>query len=894
MLSVVCQSSWATAFRRAQHFIVALVLASLVAACGGGGGDDSTSSISIKLDRTSLSFTYLEGAFPNQETVVGTLVGELKGPLYMLATDEGTALNPQIGTSFSTTSASFFIRPKEGLAPGSYSGRLKVLACSDQLCNSPVAGTPLYVAYTIVVQPVFRATPGSVDLISSAGQPAVGAVQIQLPAGAAGFSVAPSSIPTWLEAEAIGTELRIRSKPWRSGSYNAMLELVAGNDRVVVQVNLQVFAPQGGDRDLSVAPQSLTLSAFENVLSTSQDIVIGRPSWAPDTEIPWRIEYEGATQGWLLATKTANGLSLVGDARVLRQGSYRAALVFEPSAPASPSRVPVAFTVGAGMVSPAAVVTSATAKTSIADLSGSWTIQAAGGSAFTWRAQSSDGWLLLSRSSGSIGDTLNWTIDPAAFARLTNFVSHTAAVTLQPDAAHISPVSVNVTISKRLPEVHSTSPQVLLKTLGGTLVIAGRGFNELLDPATSLQISGLQTTTVTRVNDSMLRVTVAAPPSEGAVPVTISNALGELTERGSVRIVSPQTYAYAAIPSGGNPRSILVDPARNAVWGVNVKAETLQRFSYNGSTWSVSAKPVPNILDAGLAADGNSILVTSTPGRLTMIDAESLATTFTLDEPRQFYRGSLYASFGIPRTADGRSWLTIGSTWNEFGWFDVRTRTIKPRDSQPGFTTSFYGGPEAVSSWDGSRMLVVQSGLISPTPPMLEYNPSSGLLSVDPSGQTYVDDMHLSADGSKAILYGSQVRDRTGALIGRATLPDTRNYYSRTGLMSPDGRRAYVLARPLMIGLKSRVYVYDTQAINPVSTDLPLVGSIELQDEPTCLTDDYHCNTRARSAISPDGGTLFYLGDRYLVIQPIDPALRSINASVTRRTLQAPQPKRWK
>lgn len=43
------------------------------------------------------------------------------------------------------------------------------------------------------------------------------------------------------------------------------------------------------------------------------------------------------------------------------------------------------------------------------------------------------------------------------------------------------------------------------------------------------------------------------------------------------------------------------------------------------------------------------------------------------------------------------------------------------------------------------------------------------------------------------------------------------------------------------------------------------MGYFDLADYPTCADSSYECNTRALGTISPDGKTLFFIGDANLI-----------------------------
>ncbi|MBF6907441.1 PD40 domain-containing protein, partial [Acinetobacter baumannii] len=124
-----------------------------------------------------------------------------------------------------------------------------------------------------------------------------------------------------------------------------------------------------------------------------------------------------------------------------------------------------------------------------------------------------------------------------------------------------------------------------------------------------------------------------------------------------------------------------------------------------------------------------------------------------------------------------------------------------------------------------------------------------------------------------------RVYDRDFAVMGDLALAGS-DYFGRTPVVSPDGSRVYVMAyssASLRGGPGTpRVYVFDSSQRMVVTTNLPLLGYFDLAHFPTCNNTEYACNTRATGAISPDGKTLFFLGDAHLVVAPIPQTLNTV------------------
>lgn len=632
---------------------------------------------------------------------------------------------------------------------------------------------------------------------------------------------------------------------------------------------------------LELTPASVALSAVENTVAPAQSLALTMPS-ASTTEPVVTTQYAaGSATGWLSVSRTATGYNLTGTAAALPQGVYTASVTFTPAAPHSSVTVPVTFTVGHGLVAPATALHTANAESSAASLTGTAPVNLAAGPALGWTATSNAAWLQLTTASGTTGGSLAYTIDPAGLQGLANFADHTAEVTITSSLAHVTPVTFAVTVRKRLPEVTGLGPYLLVSGRTSRVVVRGRGFSAVANVAGRLQASGLAVSNVTRISDTELTLD-AAPAAATDARLSFSNALGIDGGGSTLRVVAPQAFAYAAIPSAGAKRAIVFDAQRRAVYAVNVDLNRLDRFRFDGSAWTADNLPVPEILDAGLAPDGQSLVVTATPGTLRLLDPGTLASQFTLAHPGGFVRNLTYVSPGIVTTNNGRSWLPTGNGgWNSFSYFDHATRTIQPSQLAVSGNTSYYGGPWAFASRDGERMLVVQSASISPAPPMLVLDARDSLLRVNTAGMTFTYDAPMSDDGSRVLFDWRDLRDGNLNHLGSISLTGS-GYGALASALSPDGRRAYLLAYPdaAIMGyptvLLPRVYVFDTTSIT--GDTVASLGHFDLAHYPTCTSQAYECSKRARTAISPDGSTLFFIGDAHLVVAPIPSGMQSAQA----------------
>ncbi len=743
--------------------------------CGGGGSAAADSTFRISLNRSSLEAILLEGETPETLHVLATGTGTAPSSLYIGAALEGFGFEQTIPITITGMQADIRLTPRSGLAPGTYSGRVNLLASTDPAGTNLVGGTPLRLPYTVLVRP----------------------------------------------------------------------------------------------------RQQLQFSAVEGLTPSRQPVDFSPLGFPAGSEVAVSVEYAASGSGWLTTTRTASGLDVQASAAQLLKGTYAATLVLTPPSPSTPYRVPVTFEVSSGMLTPASRVMPLQAESTLDTLSGSELIAHANGSAISWSATSSAPWLILTRDSGLTGTSLTFTVDPTQVAGLTNFADHFAVVTIQPASTQVSAVSFTVTLRKQLPEIQSLGPRVVITGQSAVVHLKGQGFDQIADLSGRLSVQGVVLQGVTRKSDTHILATLT-PSSPGDHTISISNALGLSAAGGTLQAIDPQTYPSAAIPTTGIKRSAVFDPVRRAVFAVDIDGNLLARFRFQGETWVSDSVAVPSVLDLGLTPDGGSVMVTSTPGvgRLHLFDPSTLEPQFTFDHADGFSRNLTTLGYGISTTNDGRSWLTVGNGgWGELVCFDHRSRTFQPRPSQPGLYTSFYGGPWSTVSRDGERMVVVQSASISPQPPMLFLDASEGLLKVNGEGLTFTYwQFSLSDDGHRFLMDSSEVRDKDFRLVGRIPAPASGVTVRAGGILSPDGRRVYSLDF-LDTSSLPKVVVHNAVEAAPGSTDLAFLGEIPLSGYPSNPPPGVGCYEQ-RMIISPDGRTLFIIGNAHLLVVPIPVGLR--------------------
>ncbi|KPF48048.1 hypothetical protein IP87_18910 [beta proteobacterium AAP121] len=292
---MVCMKKWA------RCALGALVL--VLAACGGGGGGGGGSSnngLRLSVDSSRVDFTVLEGAPAGQgaQTVTARLTGGSGNESVFIgveATGQGVLL--PIGVTIDTVARTGVatVAPNAALAAGTYNGTLRVLACLDAACNSPISGSPFVINYGTTVQPRFKASVNNLAFASAESvQPAAQTVALTLPAGvsAATYNVRYSGPNAgWLQVQPSGLTYTVRPEAdLLAGSYSADIEFDAGATQPRLTVRVQhvvseglVVQPLVEARITSTSPAS----ANSGTVMVSAAPGVGPGTWTATSLSPW-------------------------------------------------------------------------------------------------------------------------------------------------------------------------------------------------------------------------------------------------------------------------------------------------------------------------------------------------------------------------------------------------------------------------------------------------------------------------------------------------------------------------------------------------------------------------------------------------------------------------------
>lgn len=623
---------------------------------------------------------------------------------------------------------------------------------------------------------------------------------------------------------------------------------------------------------LRISASSVSLSTYEGGRTTATGTV--QLPDLPGTLSVVAQSDTGTAAPWLsVSVGPGSAYGVTASAEGLLTGSRQGRLVFtyQRNDGGQPfiRTIPVAFTIGQGLMQPVDRTLDLNITTPPQALTGSIAVAHAGGSASGFTASSNAAWLRLGATSGTTPATLTYTIDAAAIPR---GASHDAVVTLS--SPGLSDVRFTLSVNGALPRITGAMPYGLISGTPSRVVIGGSGFSQITNLSTSLSVNGLTPTDVRVVSDSELVLNVPAALA-GRYTVRVLNAAGTATASSDIVVADPVDYTALAVPQVSEKQSIIYDHPRRSAYVVSAAGTGLIRFRFTGSGWQVDTKPLAGTLDAALSPDGSKLIVASGDRTLLMnvLDPDTLDTLRVIQGPT--FIMSLWAGFrgtGMPVTANGHVWMI-----NAGHYFDTSTDAIGSSCS-----TVTCGSDVKFSTPDGERLLALQHDN-SPILSGSMWTLTTGALAMATQLPQAFQGVSSSSDGTRLLFDAEHVYRDDWTLVGNAAVTSANEFGSR-GVISRDGRRVYRLIHDSNNSIYLRVDVFDAEAVVPGTSNLVRLGSIPLPAQAgSCPpSDPYGCDRFGTLTIAPDGRTLFWVANANLVVMPIPVGMRTQAADTTR------------
>lgn len=292
-------------------------MALALAACGGGGGGGdngpvgtnpvpnvppppppSSTGLNVSFDKSALSFEYKEGDTPNPQIVIGKAGGDTTRDVLMGAeiNGKGIAAPIKIVVDPAARTGTITVVPERGLAAGTYTGSIRMLACATQDCSVQHGGSPHTVAYTITVRSGLKPSATSLSMAaveSGASSPAT--ITFTPPAPNASVTAQVNylnGLAGWLSAQIVGTSLQVQASAASlvAGNYEANVLLSAPSSGQTVSIPVRLTVGNG----LTVAEQAAvkidnSVSARQLQGSIMMSLAPGASAttWTATSDQPW-------------------------------------------------------------------------------------------------------------------------------------------------------------------------------------------------------------------------------------------------------------------------------------------------------------------------------------------------------------------------------------------------------------------------------------------------------------------------------------------------------------------------------------------------------------------------------------------------------------------------------
>lgn len=629
----------------------------------------------------------------------------------------------------------------------------------------------------------------------------------------------------------------------------------------------------------AISRAALGFSGFQGGGPATQDVAI-TPADTDKRLVVSSTTMSGS--GWLTASGSPSAVSVSATPGPRAAGIYQGAVQvrFAAAGNGATLQIPVGLTVGSGLTATMAAPLELSAET--AKASGAVEL-AFNGQARSWTASTDQPWLVLDTPAGEGPGALQYHADVTRLGAVPNWGAASANITVR--AAGLSDVVLPVSLMKRLPEVYVTSPATIPAGRPATVRIFGRGFSQL-DGAGRIQVGGVTGVTGTVISDREAVLQVPALPV-GRATVAVSNQAGAPTVAGTLGAVAASPPAGGFAPNDGEKRSILFDATRRAVYATNRTHNTLVRFRWMEDHWQADGVPVASIGDFAMAPDRKTLYVSSGAATVLAIDPDTLVVskTHTLSSQSSgTLAPSRYSTRGMATTNDMRMWFG-GSQWANMGFFDMLRGTFGAQSL--GSNDFRLYSPEYYAPADGSKLFVLNPPLLSPRLPSHLYTSASASLSSPANFPNPYRDVSYDETGSKALVDDDTLYDgNTHQLLGTAKVTGVN---ATTSVLSPDGTRLYRLVSASSSSFViDHVNVYDTTRLDAGTSAFIKVGEIPVTTQALDCGPQpaYACDLRGALVISPLGDTLFWAGNKGLVVIPI-PGTLSGKALAAPRILRA-------
>ena len=898
-------------------------LATLVAGCGGGSGgagSPSSGAFSATFSPAALDTSTIQGS-SDPANFSATLSYTGTSTLYLVA-DGDPAIVSAVSGSVSGNTLTGTVTLRGDLSPGSYSTQLKVLACLDQQCTRQVAGSPVALPITYVVQPNIQVQQ-QVTLQRTGQDPAPSvALPVTVPPAAGTVQLSVTGRTDAIYAIFGGTSLVVTTAQVRAGQYTLQATLQGSSDpryHQTVTITYTVNPPAGGEQPLSVSPVSVNLYAAQGTTAT-QIFTVTRPTWTSTLDPP---QIFGTADPFVL-TDLGNGQYQVSlNTSNLVVGLHSANVQFSAGATGGTATAYVYVNVVTAFYPTGNFNITLDATTASPRYSSP--VVTVDGVAANWSATTTTSWLTLPRSTGVTGvDMVELQIDPTFGG--TPYWSYSGWINLSIDRAGTSPLSVPVSVGNYVPRLDRSV--AALAGSAGRIYVEGAlssTYSALLSSG-ALHVTGANLVSAQYRDDHRFvgDVTELAVDVNGAVagqPITIAAVTPLESSQVAVAVKAPVQVpqGYLSLPYG-NYRPSAYAPGMDAFYFSGL--DTIYRWAQAGGAWTLSQATISGVSGVALRPDEQRLYAVA-GNMLQALDPISFAAlasnpiTGGAPSPIQFDAAgppgtaalsfasddrliaSLVAVQNGQRTACSAHWIGSASAIGTFtGTRDLIDPTVLPGIADPdqGYWSNMnlQTGVALVAS--PSRHVILGTdagGAVSFYQPSLAAW-SAGVAVPAGSYMASVSDDAKRVVRSDGEVFGSG--SDQGNLSSIVPLTHSAGGFGLT----QDGRYGLVYGYQIMIengaqrARNPTLWLVDMSQVpaTPLAS-APVVATIALTDAVGCtaapLAPGETCAHSASVTLSPGSGSAFVLGPRALAAVPLPSSVVVMTAAA--HGAASPQPR---
>jgi len=442
-----------------------------------------------------------------------------------------------------------------------------------------------------------------------------------------------------------------------------------------------------------------------------------------------------------------------------------------------------------------------------------------------------------------------------------------------------SPQTINVSYDIASPTLADVAmPHVIAAGMTGSVVLRGSGFTG----TTAVSFGATAAASFTLVSDSMIRATYPASLTPGPQAITLTGSQQAFS--GQVVAVGPQAYAAATLTYPSMPQRIaaLVFDAQRQVLYVGADgwpdsgASQIWIYAYASGAWgSPAVIAAPELVDLSLSPDGSK-LYALTATSIEVFDAANPTGSppATLPAPFTSPTGPSLLHFAL--TNDGNALVETGiyggTTVADTYLYSFASATF----SDLGNTTQLQSASDRtignlVASGDGSLVMATQNAANGPSPAIFSYAAVSGIISPftgprDQFGQPWSQigyvPMAIDTAGDRIVLTSdnnSWVLDGGADVLGALGVNSVQAWVD---IVNPQGTRVYELRADAGLTAAATLHTFDlTAAPTGLPAAYPEIGAPVTQPIPSATQV-------LRTAITPDGATLFIAGDAGVAVIP--------------------------